>query len=332
MKKNQTIDLPVIPLRGLMIFPNMVLHFDVGRKKSVIALEQGMTEQQKVFLVSQISDDTEEPGFGDLCRVGTIAEIRQVMNLPGENIRVLVEGKNRGIIDEPLGDEPCMTARVRICTDRTARSMEAKALLRTCQDLFDEFARTTQRVGQDTVEAIRDIDSPGEAADLLAANVLTRREDRQSILNELDPVKRLEKVCAILIRESDMADTEKQIQARVRKQVEKNQKDYYLREQIKAIQNELGDRDETETADLRKRMEETPLNEEARAKCEKELDRLNRMGPGTPESSVSQTYIEWILDLPWGKETEDNLDLNRAREILDREHYGLEKVKERITE
>ncbi len=332
MKKNQTIDLPVLPLRGLMIFPNMVLHFDVGRKKSVAALEQGMTEHQKVFLISQKDDDTEEPGFGDLVRTGTVAEIRQVMNLPGENIRVLVEGENRGIIEEELSDEPCMTARVRICPDRVSRSAETKALLRTSQDLFDEYARNSQRVGQDTVEAIRNMEKPGEAADLLAANVLTKREDRQEILDELDPVKRLEKVCAILIRESEMADMEKQIQARIRKQVEKNQKDYYLREQIKAIQNELGDGDETETGELRKRMEQTPLNEEARTKCEKELDRLSHMAPGTPESSVSQTYIEWILDLPWGKETEDNLDLNRAREILDRDHYGMADVKERIIE
>ena len=182
------------------------------------------------------------------------------------------------------------------------------------------------------MELIRAVDKPGEEADLLAANVLTKREDRQAILDELNPVARLEKVCAILMRETDIADTEKQIQARIRKQVEKNQKDYYLREQIKAIQTELGDGDETDTADLRKRLAETPLNEEARAKCEKELDRLSRMAPGSPESSVSQTYIEWILDLPWGKETEDNLDLNRAREILNRDHYGLEDVKERIIE
>ena len=332
MKKNQTIELPVLPLRGLMLFPNMVLHFDVGRKKSLAALEQGMMDQQKVFLISQKSDDTEDPEWKDLCKVGTIAEIRQVMNLPGENIRVLVEGASRGVIQEKLGDEPCMKAAVKVCADRAVRSAESKALLRTAQDLFEEYARTSQRVNQDTVESIHAIEKPGEAADLLAANVLTKREDRQEILDELNPVTRLEKVCAILMRETDMADTEKQIQARIRKQVEKNQKDYYLREQIKAIQTELGDGDENDTADLRKRMEETPLNEEARSKCEKELDRLSRMAPGSPESSVSQTYIEWILDLPWGKETEDNLDLNRAREILNRDHYGLEDVKERIIE
>ena len=214
MKKNQTIELPVLPLRGLMLFPNMVLHFDVGRKKSLAALEQGMMDQQKVFLISQKSDDTEDPGWKDLCKVGTIAEIKQVMNLPGENIRVLVEGASRGIIQEMTGDDTCMKAVIKISEDKAVRSAEAKALLRTAQDLFEEYARTSQRVGQDTVESIHAIEKPGEAADLLAANVLTKREDRQEILDELNPVTRLEKVCAILMRETDMADTEKQIQAR----------------------------------------------------------------------------------------------------------------------
>ena len=332
MRKQKTIQLPVLPLRGLMIFPNMVLHFDVGRPKSVMALEKGMSDRQLVFLVSQKDEATEEPGWKDLCKVGTIAEVRQVMNLPGENIRVLVEGKSRGTIEETLGDDPCLNAVIRVYEDKVPRSAEAKALVRTCQDLFAEYARSSQRVSQEAADAIRSVEKAGEAADLLAANVLTKQEDRQEILDELDPVKRLEKMCAVLIRETDMADAEKQIQARIRKQVEKNQKDYYLREQIKAIQNELGDRDDTDTAELRARMEETPLNAEARSKCEKELDRMSRMAPGSPEATVSQTYIEWILDLPWGKETEDNLDLNRAREILSRDHYGMEEVKERIIE
>ena len=332
MKKNQTVELPVMPLRGLVLFPNMVLHFDVGRKKSLTALEQAMMEQQRIFLVSQKNDETEDPDWPDLCRVGTVAEIRQVMNLPGENVRVLVEGISRGTILEALITEPGMRAVIQTHEDRAARSAGAKALLRTSQDLFAQYAQSSQKVSQDMVESIHDVEKPGEAADLLAANVLYKREDRQQILDELDPLARLEKVCAFLMRETDMAETEKQIQSRIRQQVDKNQKDYYLREQIKAIQTELGDQDETETSELRKRMLDTPLNEEARNKCEKELDRLARMAPGSPESVVSQTYIEWILDLPWGKETEDNLDLNRAREILNRDHYGMAEVKERIIE
>jgi len=332
MKKKQIMELPVLPLRGLMIYPNMVLHFDVGRSRSVAALEQGMTGQQLIFLVSQKNDDAEDPKPEELCQVGTVAAVRQVMNLPGENIRVLVEGQSRGVIREFIGDDPCLRAEIMLSQDREVRGMQGTALLRACQDLFEEYARTTQRISMDAVEAVRGVEKPGEAADLLAAHVLTKREDRQAILEELDPLKRLEKVCVILTRETELQDAEKQIQARVRQQVDKNQKDFYLREQIRAIQTELGDREESDVSELRARMEETPLNEEARAKCEKELDRLSRMGPGSPESVVSQTYIEWILDLPWGKETEDNLDLTRAREVLDRDHYGMEEVKERIVE
>ena len=331
-KKENLMLLPVLPLRGTMIFPATVLHFDVGRPKSASALEQAMQDQQKIFLVSQKNDGDEDPGFKDLCKVGTVAAIRQVINLPGENIRVLVEGLVRGVIEKTEEDESTMKAWIRECKDRVPRSAESKALVRTCQDLFVEFNRSAQRVSQETVEMVREIENPGELADLLAANVLVKKDERQAILDELDSVARLEKICQILMRETDMADMEKQIQARIKKQVEKNQKDYYLREQMKAIQTELGDREETEGSELRERMEKTPLNEEARAKCEKELDRLERMAPGSPEAGVSQTYIEWILDLPWGKTTEDNLDLDRAREILNRDHYGMEEVKERIVE
>ncbi len=332
MTQFKTIQAPVIPLRGIMIFPGMVLHFDVGRPGSVAALEKGLMDGQKVFLVSQKQEEQENPEPGDLCAVGTLAEIRQVMNLPGENVRVLVEGKTRATAVDYVQTSPFMIAEIRLHRDRAARSADARALVRTAQDLFSEYAHNSQRVSQEAVQTVRELEKPGEIADLLAANVLTRLEDRQMILEELNPMSRLEKVCVILTRETELADREKQIQARIRKQVEKNQKDYYLREQMKAIQNELGDRDDTEVDELRARMEKTPLNEEARAKCEKELDRLSRTAPGSPEANVSQTYIEWILDMPWGKETEDNLDLNRAREVLNRDHYGMEDVKERIVE
>ena len=332
MTKPKVMELPVLPLRGLTLFPGMVLHFDVGRAKSVRALEKSLMADQKIFLVTQINDSIEDPKPEDLHPVGVIATIRQVMNLPGENVRVLVEGESRGSIRQVLEQEPCFTAEVLIHRDRAARSAEAKALVRTSQDLFDEYAKTSQRVSQEAVNTVRGMEKPGEIADLLGANVLNKPEERQKLLNELDPVKRLEAICEILIRESDMADREKQIQARIKKQMEKNQKDYYLREQIKAIQDELGDRSDTEADELRARMEKTPLNEEARTKCEKELDRLSRMAPGSPEAAISQTYVEWILDLPWGITTEDNLDLAQARDVLNRDHFGMNEVKERIIE
>ena len=332
MTKPRIMEMPVLPLRGLTLFPGMVLHFDVGRAKSVRALEKALMADQRIFLVTQIDENTEDPKPEELHPVGVIAMIRQVMNLPGENVRVLVEGESRGTIREVLEQEPCFTAEVLVHRDRAARSAEAKALVRTSQDLFDEYARTSQRVSQEAVNTVRGMEKPGEIADLLGANVLNKTEERQKLLNELDPVKRLEAICEILIRESDMADREKQIQARIKRQMEKNQKDYYLREQIKAIQDELGDRSDTEADDLRARMEKTPLNEEARTKCDKELERLSRMAPGSPEAAISQTYIEWILDLPWGVTTEDNLDLAQAREVLNRDHFGMDEVKERIIE
>ena len=333
MAIQRTMELPVLPLRGMMLFPGMALHFDIGRPRSIAALEQSMAANQKIFLVAQKNEETEEPRPDQLCAVGTVAVIRQVMNLPGENIRILVEGECRGTIEEVLEEDKYLLARILLHRDKVPRSNEGKALVRTTQDLFEEYAKSSQRVSQEMVESVRNLEKPGEIADLLAANILQKWREKQDFLEELDSQQRLEKICAVLIRETDLADTEKEIQNRIRRQVERNQKDFYLREQIRAIQTELGEGDEAEDQNgYRKRMEETPLSEEARAKCEKEIDRLSRIAPGSPEYVVSETYIDWILDLPWGKTTEDNLDLNRAREILDREHYGLEKVKERIIE
>ncbi len=325
-------ELPVLPLKGMMIFPEMLLHFDVGRPRSIAALEAAMMSSQKLFLIAQKDAEVEEPGPDDLCPVGTIVTVRQVMNLPGENVRVLVEGETRGVLEGVVSQENFLLGSVRVCKDRVVRSLEGKALVRTTQDLFEAFATASQRVGQDTVEAVRAVEKPGVLADLLAANILTKQEERQDVLNELDPLSRLEKVCAILVRETDLLDAEQQIQSRLRKQVEKSQKDYYLREQIRAIQDELGETGEVDESEYRRRMEETPLNEEAKAKCAKEIDRMSRINPGSPEYAVSESYVDWMLELPWGKETEDNLDLTRAREILNRDHYGLEKVKERIIE
>ena len=331
-KAKQIMRLPLIPLRGLMVFPHMVLHFDVGRQKSVAALEQAMMEDQRVFLVAQRDGETEDPGMEDLCRVGTVALIKQVLNLPGDTIRVLVEGQARAVLRAVTQEEPYWLSQVEVPPQDARETPEIEALVRTTQELFDEYARASLRVSGETQHSVSEVDRPDQLADIIAANVLTRVEDRQAILEEIDVEARLEALCEILIRETQLADIEKQVQSRLKKQIDKNQKDYYLREQIKAIQEELGDKDATDVEDLRRRLSETPLNDEAREKAEKELDRLSRMAPGTPEIGVSRTWVEWILDLPWGKYTPDNLDLRRARRILDEDHYGLEKVKERVIE
>ena len=331
-KKAAAITLPVVALRGLMVFPHMVLNFDIGRAKSVRALEMAMMNDQPIFLVAQKDAGEEDPNEDGLCPVGTIATIKQVMNLPGDAVRVLVEGDCRGVIKGLVDNGEYLKARIVRSEDTWADGIELEALIRTTRDAFDEYAEASQRVSRDTVDTIRDVADPGTLADVIAANVLIHLEDRQKVLEELDVSARLETLSQILMRETELAGIEKQVQARIKKQVEKNQKDYYLREQIKAIQTELGDSDGTEVDELRERMEKLPLNEEARKKCEKEIERLSHMAPGTPEVGISRTYIEWILDLPWGVTTEDNLDLNRARKVLSQDHYGLDKVKERIIE
>ena len=332
-KKNAAVSLPILALRGLMVFPHMVLHFDVARDKSVAALEQAMMDEQEIFLVAQRDADAEDPAGGELCQVGTIAHVKQVLNLPGDTLRVLVEGMRRATLETITQEEPYLMGTVRPEAVRTGEeTVEMQALVRATQDFFTTFATASQRVSSETVNSIREVEAPDQLADVIAANVLTHVEDRQAILEEMDVKTRLEKLCAILARETELAGVEKQVQARIKKQIEKNQKDYYLREQIKAIQTELGDKEATDVEDLRDRMEHTPLNDEAREKVQKELERLSRMAPGTPEVGISRTWVEWILDMPWGKTTADNLDLKRARKVLSQEHYGLEKVKERIIE
>ncbi len=325
--------IPVLPLRGMMVFPHMVLHFDVGRPKSVSALEKAMLDDQQIFLVTQLDAEIEDPTAEDLCAVGTIAYIKQVLNLPGDSIRVLVEGQRRATLEAIVEEEPFLLADVRPVRDEIVRETpEMKALMRTTQECFENYCKASTRVSQETMQSVMDVGKPDQLADIIAANVLTQLEDRQAILENVHVGDRLETLCGILMRETELADLEKKVQTRIKKQIEKNQKDFYLREQIKAIQTELGDKDATDVEELREKLEKLPLNDEARAKAERELDRLSRMAPGTPEIGVSRTYVEWILDLPWGKQTTDNLDLKRARRILDKDHYGLEKVKERIVE
>lgn len=332
-RKKTNLTMPVLALRGLMVFPHMVLHFDVGRPKSVAALQEAMMNDQKIFLVPQKDVDDPDPTPENLCTVGTIANIRQVMNLPGDSLRVLVEGETRGELTTVTQEDPFLLGRIHLPkVTAPADEMELAALVRTAKDYFDAYARASQRVSQETIASIRDVDDAEQIADLIAANILTKLEDRQQILEEFDIQRRLERLCTILSREIELTGVEKQVQERVKKQIDKNQKDYYLREHMKAIQTELGDTDATDVEELRERAKNTPLNDEARQRVDKELERLSRMTPGTPEVGMSRTYIEWILDLPWGKQTTDNLDLKRARKVLAQDHYGLEKVKERIVE
>ncbi|MDR0898231.1 MAG: endopeptidase La [Oscillospiraceae bacterium] len=325
--------LPVLPLRGLMLFPHMVLHFDVGRKRSLAALERALVQDQRVFLVAQHDSDEDDPGVEELYPVGTLSRVKQVLKLPGDNIRVLVEGDERGRLVRILEEEPCLLGEIEPMPNVSdSNEMELAALVRATQALFEQYAKASGRLAHETIASVLEMEDAAQLADVIAANVLTRLDDRQQILELRDSGERLEALCGILARESELTSIERQVQQRVRTQIEKNQKDYFLREQIKAIQSELGDREANDVDDLRQRIATTPLNKEAREKVEKELVRLARMPAATPELGVSRTYIETILDLPWGQSTPDKLDLRRARRILDEDHAGLEKVKERILE
>ena len=332
-RKAKTQRIPLMPLRGLMIFPHMVLHFDVGRPRSIAALEEAMLEKQRIFLVAQKDGDVENPGAGDMCRMGTIALIKQVLNLPGDSLRVLVEGQQRAVLKSIVQEEPYWIADVQPVAD-VADEDEAtlQALLRTTQSFFEEYARASMRISPETLRSVSEVDQPDQLADVIAANVLTRLEDRQAILEEVSVAARLETLCGILARETELADIEKQVQGRLKKQIDKNQTDYYLREQIRAIQEELGESLTVESDELREKLAKLPLSAEVREKADRELERLARMAPGTPEVTVAQTYLEWICDLPWGQYTTDNLDLKRARRILDEDHYGMKQVKERVIE
>ncbi len=330
--KENTKSYPLIPLRGLTVFPHMVIHFDVGRPASVEALERAMADDQTVLLVTQKNAETEQPSKKDLYGVGVLAKVRQVLNLPGDNLRVLAEGEKRAVIRKLVRTENHLRAEANVVREKGGTALEAQAMMRVAREKLETYAEHTGQVPSETLQSVNGIEDAGMMADVIASNVLTRLEDRQSVLDETEPLPRLEKVCALLMRETELAGVERSIQERLKSQVDKNQKDYYLREQIKAIQEELGDKDGGDVEDLRERLEKTPLSDEAREKVLKELDRITRMAPGMPEITVSRTWVEWVLDLPWGVETKDNLDLRRAKKILDEDHYAMERVKERIIE
>ncbi len=333
-KTPETMNLPLLPLRGMIMFPHTVLHFDVGRESSVAAVERAMMTDQLILVLTQKDVEVEEPEAKDLYTVGTIAKVRQVLHLPGNNLRVLAEGQRRATLtslnrDNNLWMAECMPVQA---DKDDAASPEMTALVRMTLDYFEKFAETSSRISGELLRSVKGVNDPDELADMIAANALTQMDDRRTLLETIPLKERLEALCVCLAREIKFANVEKTVQMRIKSQIDKNQKDYYLREQLKAIQEELGEDDNDDIEEYRQLLAKTPLNEEAKEKAEKEIDRLSRMMPGTPEITVSETYLDWIFDLPWGKYTRDQISLARARRILDEDHYGMKQVKERIME
>ena len=328
--------IPCLPLRGLTVFPYMVLHFDVGRQKSIAALEEAMINDQELLLVTQKDAKMDDPGFDDIYHVGTVSKIKQLLKLPGDTIRVLVEGLRRGRIVECISTDPYFEVKIEEIeeTDPEPGNLEQEALMRSMLDIFEDYVKLGNRVSPDTLISVNAVEKPGQLADIIAANVLVKIEDKQSILEAFDPRDRLEKLYGILTREIQILEIERKINQRVKKQIDKLQREYYLREQLKAIQKELGEKDGIgeEVDEYRRKIEEAQLPEEAYEKAMKELDRLSRMPQGSPEIGIIRTYLDWLVELPWNVETEDNTDIKRAAKILDEDHYGLEKVKERVLE
>lgn len=326
--------LPLLPLRGILVFPYMVIHLDVGREKSVQAIEEAMVKERLIFLATQKEAQTDDPVEKDIYNIGTVAEVKQLLKLPGGTIRVLVEGMARARINKYISSEPFFSVEVDQYTEEFDKSSQVEALMRNLVTQFEQYVKLSKKIPPETVVTVVNIDDPGRLADIVASHLTLRIEDKQSVLEAIDIAKRLEKLCAIVARELEIVEMERKINVRVRKQMEKTQKEYYLREQIKAIQRELGDKEDrvAEGEELREKIAKAKLPKEVEEKALKEVERLEKMPPMAAESAVVRNYLDWLLSLPWSKSTRDRLDINMAGTILDEDHYGLKIVKERILE
>jgi ATP-dependent Lon protease len=319
----------------MLVFPYTVIHLDVGRKKSIKAIEEAMLENKEIFLATQKEAQDDDPEEADIYQVGTVAEIRQILKMPGGTMRVFVEGLHRAEIRSYVAHDPYIQVKIEeFKDDPHDKAAELEALMRTLVSQFEQYVRVSKKVPPETVVTVVAIEEPGRLADVVASHLSLRIHEKQKILEARDISQRLEFMCDILAKEMEVLELERKINIRVRKQMEKTQKEYYLREQMKAIQKELGEKDErtAEVEELKERIEEAKLPKDAHEKAYKELERLEKMPPMVAEAVVVRNYLDWMLSLPWSAETKDRLDLKVAEAILDEDHYGLEKPKERILE
>jgi ATP-dependent Lon protease len=328
-------EIPLLPLRGITIFPHMVLHFDVGRAKSILALEEAMVNNQYIFLVAQKDHTVENPSIDDIYKVGTISKIKQILKLPGDTIRVLVEGLYRAEINEILQEEPFFKCTLLVFEEQEEeKTIETEALMRQTQNLFQDYVKQNNTIPDDMLPTLEGIEEPGKLADIITSYLVVGNQKRQELLEAFEPDARLNKLISIMSREIDILKIEKKIGLKVKRKIDKSQKEYYLREQLKVIQEELGDRDgiQQEIGEYKKKIEKAKLPKEVKEKALYELSRIEKMGSQSPESGIIRTYLDWIVELPWSKETKDTQELSKVKETLENEHYGLEDVKQRILE
>jgi ATP-dependent Lon protease len=324
----------VLPLRDVVVFPHMVIPLFVGRRKSIRALEQAMEAGKQIMLVAQKSASDDDPTPDNIHTIGTIASILQLLKLPDGTVKVLVEGERRAVLQKYLETEDYFSAQVALLEPMPLTDKEGEALMRSVLNEFDQYVKLNMKIPPEILTSLAGIDDPGRLADTVAAHLSLKIEDKQQILQIQDVRERLEKILAVLESEIDLLQVEKRIRGRVKRQMEKSQREYYLNEQMKAIQKELGELEEgpNEAEELAKKIEKAGMSKEAREKAESELKKLKMMSPMSAEATVVRNYIDWLVNVPWKKRTKIQKDLSKAEEILETDHYGLEKVKERILE
>lgn len=332
----QTHALPMIVIRGLVVFPNTLLHFDMAREKSILALENAMINNQTAFVVMQKDAGIENPTEADIERMGTICKITQVVKMPNHTVRVLVEGIKRAKISEILKTKPYFVSLVDEIEpeDYDEEELTHEALRRKLIEVFERYCEYNRRLGKEIAHAHHHAEDTERLVDNLASNLPLNLSAKQDILNTIDLEERVEKLITLIVRETEIAKIDSQIDKKVKTNIDKNQREYFLREQLKVIQEELGDKEgvEMETEEYREKLDALDLPEDVRKKCEKELERFSKMSYSNPESNVIRTYLTWICDLPWNKLSDDTLEMKKAKTVLSKDHYGLEKVKERILE
>ncbi len=330
----ETMILPVLPLRDIVVFPHMVVPLFVGREKSVRALEEVMRGDKQILLATQKNSGDDDPAQSAIYEVGVVATVLQLLKLPDGTVKVLVEGKSRAKIDTFTDQAEYFEAKIAVIADEGGEADEAEALSRAVVDQFENYVKLNKKIPPEALAAIPQIGEPGKLADSIAAHLSVKILDKQQLLEIFSVVKRLEKVFALMEGEISVLQVEKKIRSRVKRQMEKTQREYYLNEQMKAIQRELGEQDDTrdELMELEKRIKKAKFSKEARTKADAELKKLRNMSPMSAESTVVRNYLDWLLSLPWGKARGKKIDIAAAERILDEDHYGLEKVKERILE
>ncbi|MBZ3665365.1 endopeptidase La [Pseudomonas monteilii] len=329
-----TLDLPLLPLRDVVVYPHMVIPLFVGREKSIEALEAAMTGEKQILLLAQKNPADDDPGEDALYRVGTVATVLQLLKLPDGTVKVLVEGEQRGAVERFTEVEGHIRAEVSLIDETDAAERESEVFVRTLLSQFEQYVQLGKKVPAEVLSSLNSIEEPGRLVDTMAAHMALKIEQKQEILEIVDLPTRVEHVLALLDAEIDLLQVEKRIRGRVKKQMERSQREYYLNEQMKAIQKELGDGDEghNEVEELKKRIEAAGLPKDALTKAQAELNKLKQMSPMSAEATVVRSYLDWLVQVPWKAQSKVRLDLAKAEEILDADHYGLEEVKERILE